>query len=141
MKTKSWAIVLIILCTVCTSFAAILNKKGATLLEMTIKGTILNYYLIGGLILLGIGAAFLMLSLKGGDVSVIYPVIATSYVWVTIMSYYFFDEVINSFKVYGIIFIVAGVIIVNLGQKKELLDWLGIKHGIDVAQISKTDEK
>ena len=127
MKTKPWALILIVLCTICTSFAAIANKKGATMLELSLKGTLLNPYLILGLSLLVMGSVLLMTSLKGGDVSTIYPVIATSYIWVTIMSYYFFDENINIFKIIGVVFIVGGVIIINLAGKKELWKKIGIR--------------
>ena len=127
MKTKWWALVLIILTTLCTSSAALLNKKGATMLELTLQGTIFNPFLVAGFSLLVVGAVFLMLSLKGGDVSVIYPVIASSYIWVTIGSAVFFSETINNFKIIGVVFIVLGVIIVNLGQKEEFLKAVGVK--------------
>jgi len=117
VKTKPWAIVLIIICTIATSLAAVFNKKGAVNFELTIQGTILNGYLILGLTLLAVAMLLLMLSLKGGDVSVIYPIIATSYIWVTVMSYYLFSESINIFKIIGIGLISGGVILINIGDK------------------------
>jgi drug/metabolite transporter (DMT)-like permease len=119
MKTKGWALWTIILCTLCTSSAAILNKMGANIAELSIKGLLMNHYLIAGLILLATASVLLMISLKGGDVSIVYPVIATSYVWVTIFSGLFFHEQINAFKMIGIAFIVGGVITINLRQTKD----------------------
>lgn len=116
MKTKKWAFLTIILCTVCTTFAAIANKEGATRLEMSLKGTILNGYLILGLFLLAMGMVLLTISLKGGDVSVIYPFIATSYIWVTLLAPYFFNEPITMLKAIGVGLIVAGVIMINIGN-------------------------
>ncbi len=116
MKTKAWAIATILLCTIATSLAAVFNKKGAINFELTIKGTILNGYLILGLSLLAVGMLLLMISLKGGDVTVIYPIISTSYIWVTIMSYFIFKEAINHFKILGIASIIGGVVIINVSN-------------------------
>jgi drug/metabolite transporter (DMT)-like permease len=127
MKTKLWALVAILLCTVCTSLAASFNKKGATLLELSLKGTIFNYHLIIGLTLLVIGSVLLMVALKGGDVSVVYPIIATSYIWVIIISGVFFNEQINIMKILGILFIVIGVITINIAEKKKLFMKIGIR--------------
>lgn len=128
MKTKPEALFLVVLCTLCTSFAVILNKIGATKLEMTLQGTIFNIWLLSGLFLLGIAAVLLMMSLKGGDVSVIYPVVATSYIWATLLSSIFFGEEINLFKILGIFFIVVGIVTINLGQKKEFIEFFDIKE-------------
>jgi drug/metabolite transporter (DMT)-like permease len=92
---------------------------GANIAELSVKGLLMNYYLIAGLILLATASVLLMISLKGGDVSVIYPVIATSYVWVTLFSIFLFHEKINIFKIMGVGFIVSGIIAINLHQKKE----------------------
>jgi drug/metabolite transporter (DMT)-like permease len=118
MKTKPWSIVFIVLCTICTSLAAILNKQGAVDFSFTIQGTILNFYLIGGLSLLVIGVVFLMLSLKGGEVTVVYPAIATSYIWVTLLSYPIYGEAISATKIAGVLLIIGGVISVNLGGRR-----------------------
>ena len=126
MKTKPWAIVLIILCTICTSLAAPFNKKGAEILTLTIQGTILNPYLIIGMVFLVLAVVLLTASLKGGDVSVVYPIIATSYAWVTLVSYYYFKEQINIFKIAGIAFIILGVIVINLAHKKKLWKKIGV---------------
>jgi len=118
MKTKPWAIATIILCTICTSAAAILNKQGAVDFSFTIKGTFLNLYLIGGLLLLFVGMIFLMISLKGGEVTVVYPAIATSYIWVTLLSYPVYGEVISAAKILGVMLIIGGVVAVNAGGRR-----------------------
>jgi multidrug transporter EmrE-like cation transporter len=117
MKTTWWGIVLILLCTICTSFAAISNKQGAINFSLTIEGTMLNWFLILGLFLLACATVLLMFALKGGDVTVIYPIISTSYIWVAILSFYLFNEAFTYFKLFGIISIVAGVIVLNIADK------------------------
>lgn len=61
---------------------------------------------------------FLMAAaLKGRELSRLYPIIALTYVWVTILSLFLLpNEHLNFFRSIGIAFIVAGVSI--LGLKK-----------------------
>ena len=121
MATKTWAILLVIFCTVITSTAQVFYKFGANNLKYDIFSLITNYSLITGLGLYAIGAALLIIALKGGELSVLYPIIATSYIWVTIASSYFFNEPINSFKWIGIVFVIIGVSIISYGSKTQQL--------------------
>jgi undecaprenyl phosphate-alpha-L-ara4N flippase subunit ArnE len=59
----------------------------------------------------------LIIALKGGEVTVLYPIIATSYVWVAFGSSYFFGEIISLLRWTGIIFIIIGIIMINFGEK------------------------
>jgi len=61
---------------------------------------------------------FLMAAaLKGRELSRLYPIIALTYVWVTILSLFLLpDEHLNFFRSMGIAFIVGGVSV--LGLKK-----------------------
>lgn len=69
--------------------------------------------LIGGLLLYGIGAAMMVLALQHGELSVLYPVISLSYVWVAILSVVIFHEHLNVFRIAGITVIIAGVAILG----------------------------
>ena len=56
------------------------------------------------------GTAFLLImALRDGELSVLYPIIAMSYVWVALLSMYFFGDHMNMFKVAGIALIIGGV--------------------------------
>ena len=63
------------------------------------------------------GGTLLIIAFKGGEVSVLYPIIATSYVWVSLLSMKFLDEKINIFKWIGISIIIAGIILIGYGSK------------------------
>ena len=117
MKTKLWAIGLIVLTTLLTSSAQLLYKKGSETLEFNLFAILTNYSLLLGLLLYIIGAFLLIIALKGGDLSVLYPIIATSYIWVGIFSYLLFDEPLNYLRWLGIITIFFGVIFVGIGGK------------------------
>lgn len=117
MKTKLWAIGLMILTTLLTSTAQIFYKFGAKALEFNFYALITNYNLILGLFLYAVGAVLMIIALKGGELSVLYPIIATSYIWVGFFSYYIFHESLNLFRWSGILAICLGVIFINLGSK------------------------
>lgn len=117
MKAKLWAILLMVMTTLLTSTAQILYKKGVGHIDFSsILSIITNYYIICGLFLYVLGAALMILAFRGGDVSVLYPIIATSYVWVSLLSVHFLGEIMNTNKWIGVITIVIGVTFVGVGS-------------------------
>ncbi len=124
MPTKRWAIGLMILCTAFTSTAQVFYKFGADRLELNFISLITNFPLITGMILYVLGAVIMITAFKGGEVSVLYPIIATSYIWVSLLSIYFFNESLNLFKILGIFIIIAGIIFISIGSKqKETIEY------------------
>ncbi|MBW2981490.1 EamA family transporter [Candidatus Woesearchaeota archaeon] len=119
MATKRWAIGLVVVCTLFTSFAQIFYKFGADRLSFDIFSIITNWPIIIGIALYGTAAVLLIISLKAGEVSVLYPIIATSYIWVSLLSMYFFGEIINFYRWIGMAFIFLGVILVAKGGRKD----------------------
>jgi undecaprenyl phosphate-alpha-L-ara4N flippase subunit ArnE len=117
MKTKAWAIGLMIITTLLTSTAQLLYKAGAERLEFDLMSILTNYFLLSGLLLYMIGAVLMITAFKGGELSVLYPIVATSYIWVGIFSYLIFDENVNFLRWLGITSIFFGVVLVGLGSK------------------------
>lgn len=117
MSTKLWAALLVLFTTLLTSSAQILYKKASAALTLNPIGIITNYYLIGGMLLYIIGGALIIISFRGGEVSVLYPIIATSYIWVSILSMIFLNEEMNVLKWAGIISIIFGIIAIGYGSK------------------------
>jgi multidrug transporter EmrE-like cation transporter len=68
---------------------------------------IIGYTLHGG------NAALLILALRDGQLSVLYPIYALSYVWVNMLSMYFFGEMLNVWKTLGIVLVIAGVAMIG----------------------------
>jgi uncharacterized membrane protein len=64
----------------------------------------------------GIMTFLMALALKGRELSRLFPIIALTYVWVTMLSIAVLGEHMNFFRSIGIVFIVGGVSI--LGLKK-----------------------
>ena len=117
MTTKLWAALLVLFTTLLTSSAQVLYKFGSAKLTFNIFSILTNYYIIGGVILYAIGGTLIILSFRGGEVSVLYPIVATSYIWVSFLSIIFFSEVMNIFKWIGVIAIIAGIALIGYGSK------------------------
>lgn len=103
--------------TVLISIAQVLYKFGVPTLEFNLMSILTNYFLLSGLLLYVIGAALMITALKGGDLSVLYPIIATSYIWVGLLSFFIFHESLNWLRWLGIFAIFFGVTFTGIGSK------------------------
>ncbi|MBV9745250.1 MAG: hypothetical protein JO099_15930 [Acidobacteriia bacterium] len=93
-------------------------KTGANqLTHPSLLAMITNLSLLAGLSLYGINTVLLVLALRDGELSILYPIIALTYVWVTLLSLVVFHDHVNPIKFAGIAIIVAGVGIIGRGQK------------------------
>ena len=117
MATKLWAALLVLFTTLLTSSAQILWKKGSATLTFSILGVLANNYIMGGLLIYIVGGILIIISFRGGEVSVLYPIIATSYIWVSFLSIKFLGEIMNNFKWIGIASIIAGIVLIGYGSK------------------------
>jgi multidrug transporter EmrE-like cation transporter len=110
---------LVFCCTLLGAAAQILLKTGANqLVHPSVLGIITNLSLIGGLSVYGISTVLLVLALRDGELSLLYPVIALTYVWVTILSFVVFHDRANPIKLIGIAIIVLGVGVLGRGPRK-----------------------
>lgn len=134
LKSKSAArrsFLLVFSCTLIGALAQILVKLGASQLgtHVTLSdvarhpslfvqfgvGMIQNPELFIGYCLYGVNTFLMALALKGRELSRLYPIIALTFVWVTVLSLVTLpDEHLNFFRVAGIAFIVGGVSVLGL---------------------------
>ncbi len=118
MKTRLSAIILVIFCTIFTATGQILWKLGVKNLELSFLGLITNYPLILGFVSYGVGTVLLVVALKYGELSVLYPFIALSFIWVGFMSVAFLGEVMTFFKWMAILLIIGGVSLISFKSDK-----------------------
>lgn len=111
-NTKLSAIILIIISTLFISAAQVFYKLASKKMVFDVS-IFFNHYLYIGLLLYGIAAVLLILALKNGELSTIYPMIATSYLWVILLSIVVFNESINLFKWIGVALIIIGVAVLG----------------------------
>lgn len=124
---------LVFCCTLIGALAQVFIKQGTSALGARVTlasvlhhpvlilqfclGMIRNLKLFFGYALYGVNTFLMAMALKGRELSRLYPIIALTYVWVTLISLVFFpDEHMNFFRAIGIAFVVGGVSI--LGVKK-----------------------
>lgn len=109
-------LVLMILCTLFTASGQIFFKYSAPHFSLSLSSIFTNYAFLLGLFLYGLGAMLLIMALKYGDLSSIYPLVSLTFIWVIILSAVLFGEVINSFKINAVILVVSGIFLIVGGN-------------------------
>jgi drug/metabolite transporter (DMT)-like permease len=66
-----------------------------------------------------VSTALLVLALRDGALSLLYPVISLTYVWVILLSYFAFHEALNPWKIGGVVLICGGVTLLGLNGKEQ----------------------
>src|SRR3989339_322802 len=79
---------------------------------------LINIPLWIGFICYGLGSLLMILALKYGDLSLVYPFIALSFVWVNILSIIFFSEHVKILNWLGITAIIIGVSLIGYGSSR-----------------------
>ena len=111
------SVILISACTLVSATAQMLMKVGMTHVSgLDPIALATNLPLVAGYALYGVFCLMMILALRQGDLSVLYPIISLSYVWVAALSYMFFHEPMSPLKVTGIVIIMLGVAL--LGRKE-----------------------
>ena len=77
-----------------------------------------NPKLFAGYALYGMSTAILVVALKYGELSILYPVIALTYVWVTLLSVLIYNESVNPMKMLGLATVVAGVALLGRATRR-----------------------
>ena len=109
---------LVFCCTLIGAAAQALMKSGANhLAHPGLVGMIANIPLMAGYTLYGVSTVLLVLALRDGELSLLYPIIALTYVWVTALSFVIFRDRVSVFKLIGVAAIVAGVGVIGKGSK------------------------
>ncbi len=116
MSTEPWAIGLVLLATTLGSFGPLFLKKASGKMSFHPKKLIKNRNLIIGVMFYGITTVLFIPALKGGELSVLYPLVALTYVWVSLLSVKFLGEKMNKMKWIGVLLILIGVTFIGLGS-------------------------
>lgn len=116
METQLWAIYLVIIGGLIGGFGPIYLKKGADKIKKgNLKSIYKNKPLIIGILIYGISTLFFIPALKGGELSVLYPFVGLSYVWVCLYAKFMLKEDMSLLKWIGISIVILGVSFIGLG--------------------------
>jgi uncharacterized membrane protein len=129
--TDLWAILVVLGACVLGSFGPILIKLGvnrhkarptAAVPATGIRGFVnlafamaTNWHILAGIAVYGVSSILFIPALRGGDLSVLYPLVASSYIWVSIWSVLFLKERMTALKILGIVLIIAGISCIGFG--------------------------
>jgi multidrug transporter EmrE-like cation transporter len=116
MATQLWAIILVLIGTVIGSIGPILLKKGSDKFTFNPIKLLKNYNLIFGIAIYAVSLIIFVTALRGGEVSVLYPLVSVGYIWVCFLSIKLLKEKMNLYKWLGILFIIVGVSIIGIGM-------------------------
>jgi uncharacterized membrane protein len=105
------AILLIGIATIIGAFGAICFKKGV---KNTLIENLKSKFLYIGFILYSTSAIIYIFTLKGNELSKIYPLVSLGYIWTILLSYLILKEKITKFKWISISLIVLGIIFISL---------------------------
>lgn len=109
---------LVFSCTILGAAAQLFMKIGMAHFQPSLIPILTNVPLIAGYALYGINTLLLVLALRDGELSTLYPIIALTYVWVILISYTVLGEKSNFYKNAGIALIVIGVAVLGRGERK-----------------------
>ena len=121
---------LVVICTLFAASAQILLKFGALhplppvhfsdAASVTVFLTALtgDWPLVIGYSLHACNAMLLILALRHGHLSLLYPLYALSYVWVDLLSLHYFHEHLNIWKEAGIVLIIGGVAVLGKASRE-----------------------
>ena len=114
------ALLMVTSCTIIGAFAQLLIKSGANTLPghlsfdvASLLAIVTNIKVIAGYSLYGINTLLLVLALRHAELSILYPIIALTYVWVSLLSIFVLHENMNWDRAIGIALIVFGVAVIG----------------------------
>lgn len=87
-------------------------KQGANNLQFDFKLLLTNYHLIIAIAVYSLSTVFYVYALNKENLSILYPIVATSYIWTLIFSKVFLKEPVGLTSWVGVFFILLGVTLI-----------------------------
>ena len=110
------SMLLVFLASVVGSFGAVFLKMGALRLNKSVLSFVNSRLVLGVGLFLGSSIVY-ALGLRGGQLSVLYPIVSLGYVFTLVWAKLFFGEPFTRFKIAGLGLILVGVFLVGLGGR------------------------
>ncbi len=117
MKTPLSSILLVVAASFIGSFGAVFLKAGSGKLGGSIVSLLSNWRLAAGIFAFLLSSVFFVKGLQHGELSVLYPICALSYVWTLIWSRLFFQEPLTRGKFLGLGLILLGLTFMGIGNQ------------------------
>lgn len=114
--TSLFAVLGVLIAALIGSLGSLFLKKGSDSLKLSFRALATNTSLLFGFLFYGLSVIFFIISLKHGELSVLYPLVSTSYIWTCLLSIRYLGEKMNRYKWTGIGLIIIGVSCIGLGS-------------------------
>lgn len=98
------------------SFGALYLKAGAAKLNLGLRYLILNGRLLLGVTLFVTSSLAYVVGIRHGELSVLYPLVSMGYIWTLLWSALFLKERITRNKLFGLLLIVLGIVLIGIGK-------------------------
>ena len=109
------SMLLVFMASVVGSFGAVCLKLGSAKLTRSMMSFANRSLVLGVALYLG-SSVFYALGIKGGQLSVLYPMVSLGYIWTILWARLFFKEPFTPQKFAGLALILLGVFFVGLGS-------------------------
>jgi uncharacterized membrane protein len=116
VKTHLWAIIVVICGTLVGSWGALLLKIAVGEISLSFWNIVRNRKIITGIGLFVLSSFAYILALRGGELSILYPMVSLSYVWIAMLSHLFLRERMNATKLFGLGFIILGIVLIGIAN-------------------------
>ncbi|MBV8570819.1 MAG: hypothetical protein JO319_09410 [Acidobacteriaceae bacterium] len=116
MTTPLSSIILVLFGSFIGSFGAVFLKLGAEHMKGSLVRLLTNYWLGVGVILYLLSSVFYMMGVSQGQLTVLYPMVSLGYIWAIVWARLFFKEQFTIAKIAGLLMIIFGVALINLGN-------------------------
>ena len=110
-----WPIFIALFCALLGALGQLFLKLGSAGFQISLAGVSVGWNVIAGVGFYAASSVMFIIALKYGNLSLLYPMIATSYVWVSLLSFFILHEPFNVYKIVGISLILAGVVSIGVG--------------------------
>jgi drug/metabolite transporter (DMT)-like permease len=119
-QARRRAVWLVVFCTFIVAVAQILMKSGADYAKVHPGpiGIVTNPVLVVGYGLYAVVTVLIVVAFKDGELSVLYPILSLSYLWVAVLSFFIFHDTLNAYKLIGVSVIMCGVAVLGRGTKQ-----------------------
>ncbi len=116
MKTPLSSILLILTSSFIGSFGAVFLKLGAEHMKGSLGSFFRNYWLAIGVALYLLSSVFFVMGVAQGELTILYPMVSLGYIWTIVWARLFFKEPFTISKIGGLVMIIFGVGLINLGN-------------------------
>lgn len=116
MQAQLWSIALIVASTILSSLGSFYMKVASARLSLSIITVIKNIPLLVAVFLHVTSAVIGVIAYRGGELTILVPLGSLNYVWASLLAVRYLDEKMNRWKWLGTASIIAGIVLIGLGD-------------------------